>query len=90
VNKILVGTKCDLESRREVTSEEGKGLAKEYNIPFIETSAKEGTNVEEAFLTIATAVKDRLIADGFVPGRYLFRFLTFRMFQEMLFQFRVV
>jgi GTPase SAR1 family protein len=68
VNKILVGTKCDLESRREVTSEEGKGLAKEYNIPFIETSAKEGTNVEEAFLTIATAVKDRLIADGFVPG----------------------
>jgi hypothetical protein len=39
-------------------------LAKEYNINFFETSAKQDINVEKCFLTIATEVKDRLIVDG--------------------------
>ena len=47
-----------------VSSEEGESLAKEYNIHFFETSAKHDTNVEKSFLTIATDVKNRLIADG--------------------------
>jgi hypothetical protein len=32
--------------RRKVSFEEGLRFAKEKNIPFIETSAKTGTNVE--------------------------------------------
>lgn len=32
--------------RRKVSFEEGLRFAKERNIPFIETSAKNGTNVE--------------------------------------------
>ena len=51
-----------------VTFEEGEGLAKEYNIHFFETSAKQDINVEKAFITIATDVKNRLIADGAVGG----------------------
>jgi hypothetical protein len=47
-----------------VSVEEGEQLAKEYNIHFFETSAKQDTNVEKSFLTIATDVKNRLIADG--------------------------
>lgn len=39
-------------------------MAKEYNIHFYETSAKQDLNVEKAFITIATDVKNRLIADG--------------------------
>lgn len=44
--------------------EEGESLAKEYNIHFFETSAKQDINVEKSFITIATDVKNRLIADG--------------------------
>ena len=44
--------------------EEGEALAKEYNIHFFETSAKQDINVEKSFLTIATDVKNRLVADG--------------------------
>ena len=44
--------------------EEGEALAKEYNISFFETSAKQDINVEKAFLTIATDVKNRLIVDN--------------------------
>ena len=45
----LVGNKVDCEDRREVTKEEGKKLAEEYNLHFFECSAKEGTNINEVF-----------------------------------------
>jgi len=47
--KILIGNKCDEESDRKVSFEEGKKKAEELGINFIETSAKVGTNVENAF-----------------------------------------
>ena len=43
---ILVGNKCDLEFERKVRSDYGFELARAWNIPFIETSAKDRTNVE--------------------------------------------
>eukprot|EP00597_Dinobryon_sp_UTEXLB2267_P003274 CAMPEP_0170075736 /NCGR_PEP_ID=MMETSP0019_2-20121128/12830_1 /TAXON_ID=98059 /ORGANISM="Dinobryon sp., Strain UTEXLB2267" /LENGTH=205 /DNA_ID=CAMNT_0010286917 /DNA_START=126 /DNA_END=743 /DNA_ORIENTATION=+ len=64
VNKILIGNKCDVAEQRVITYEEGESLAKEYNIHFYETSAKQDMNVEKSFITIATDVKNRLIADG--------------------------
>jgi len=64
VNKILIGNKCDMTDLRTVSHDEGEALAKEYNIHFFETSAKQDINVEKAFVTIATDVKNRLIADG--------------------------
>lgn len=39
-------------------------LAREYNIHFFETSAKQDMNVEKSFITIATDVKERLMVDG--------------------------
>mmetsp|Transcript_5615 Transcript_5615/g.8549 ORF Transcript_5615/g.8549 Transcript_5615/m.8549 type:complete len:206 (-) Transcript_5615:234-851(-) len=68
VNKILIGNKCDMQDQRVVTTAEGEALAKEYNIHFFETSAKQDTNVETAFITIATDVKDRMIVDGASGG----------------------
>uniref|UniRef100_A0A096MIN7 small monomeric GTPase n=1 Tax=Poecilia formosa TaxID=48698 RepID=A0A096MIN7_POEFO len=44
---------------RVVKTEEGEKLAKEYGVPFMETSAKTGVNVELAFLAIAKELKHR-------------------------------
>jgi Ras-related protein Rab-8A len=67
VNKLLIGNKCDMENR-SVSTEEGEGLAKEYNIPFFETSAKQDINVGASFLAIATQVKNRMTSDGAGAG----------------------
>ncbi|KAK6930627.1 Small GTPase [Dillenia turbinata] len=46
---MLVGNKCDLENIRDVSIEEGKSLAEEEGLFFMETSALDSTNVETAF-----------------------------------------
>ena len=47
---MLIGNKCDLDVRRQVSTEEGERFAKENGLIFMETSAKTSFNVEEAFL----------------------------------------
>ena len=49
VLRILVGNKCDLEHKRQVSVENGKELASKYGIQFLETSAKETVNIEKLF-----------------------------------------
>ena len=51
---ILVGNKIDLPNR-EVEKEEGEKLALKNKIKFFETSASDGTNIQETF--------DALISD---------------------------
>ena len=46
---ILVGNKSDLSHRREVNIEDAKNLADKHGCLYIETSAKNGTNVENIF-----------------------------------------
>lgn len=53
VNKILVGNKSDWTDKKAVTEEQGRELADELGIKFIETSAKVNEGVEEAFFTLA-------------------------------------
>mmetsp|Transcript_9656 Transcript_9656/g.33217 ORF Transcript_9656/g.33217 Transcript_9656/m.33217 type:complete len:198 (-) Transcript_9656:81-674(-) len=60
VNKILVGNKCDNSSARKVSADEGRKLADEYGVRFIETSAKQNVNVTEAFRAIAQQVTSRI------------------------------
>ena len=47
---VVVGTKADLGSAREVSYCEGVQLAERLGVPFLETSAKAGISVDEAFL----------------------------------------
>ena len=56
VYKILVGNKNDLENNRKVTFEQGKEFAEQYGMKFFETSAKESTNVHEAFLAMTKEI----------------------------------
>lgn len=66
VNKLLVGNKSDLESKRVVDTATAKAFADEIGIPFLETSAKNATNVEEAFRTMTKEIKARMASQPVV------------------------
>ena len=53
---VLIGNKVDLEEDRQVPKDQGEELAKRYGIPFFETSAKTGENVEEMFQALGSLV----------------------------------
>lgn len=60
VEKMLLGNKCELTEKRQVSKERGEQLAVEYGIKFMETSAKSSINVEEAFYTLARDIKAKM------------------------------
>jgi len=60
VNKLLVGNKSDLIAKKQVETQTAKDLAVSLSIPFLETSAKSATNVEQAFMTMASEIKTRM------------------------------
>ncbi|KAK4394504.1 Ras-related protein RABD1 [Sesamum angolense] len=59
VCKLLVGNKCDLVESKVVDTQTAKAFADELGIPFLETSAKDAINVDQAFLTMAGEIKKR-------------------------------
>jgi len=56
---MIVGNKCDL-GNRAVDVKQASTFAKSKEALFLETSAKNATNVTEAFHTLAKAIKDRI------------------------------
>ncbi|ODH49631.1 GTP-binding protein ypt1 [Paracoccidioides brasiliensis] len=60
VNKLLVGNKSDMEDKKVVEYTVAKEFADSLGIPFLETSAKSASNVEQAFLTMARQIKERM------------------------------
>jgi Ras-related protein Rab-2A len=57
---MLIGNKCDLDARRQVSFEEGERFAKENGLIFTETSAKTAFNVEEAFLQTSQLIYENI------------------------------
>ena len=62
-NVILLGNKCDDESKRVVPYADGKELAKTNNMQFFEVSAKSNINVAEAYMAIAVETKRRMMGE---------------------------
>ncbi|KAJ3444924.1 ras-like protein rasd [Anaeramoeba flamelloides] len=56
VPMIIVGNKNDLENERQVSKVEGTDLARSFNCPFIESSAKTRTNVDECFVNLVREI----------------------------------
>ena len=57
---VLVGNKCDLEDKRQVTYEEGKDLADKNELLFFESSAKDGINVDDIFVNSAKEISKKI------------------------------
>ena len=66
---MLVGNKTDLNEERIVRYEDGKNLANENKMQFLEASALNGENVDKAFVSfgneIFNCLKKKLIDDRF-------------------------
>ena len=61
---VLIGNKSDLENSRTVSTEMGMKLAKKIDASdFVETSAKNGDNVEEAFKILVNNILDNIMIE---------------------------
>ncbi|GJJ78346.1 GTPase KRas [Entomortierella parvispora] len=54
---ILVANKCDLEHERQVSTHEGRELAKQFSSRLIESSAKQRINVDESFYNLVREIR---------------------------------
>jgi len=54
---VVVANKCDLEYERQVGGHEGRELAQHFGCRFIETSAKQRINVDEAFSNLVREIR---------------------------------
>lgn len=57
---MIIGHKADIDQERAVTTKEGKQFAEFHGLRFLETSAKNGQNVEEAFTCITRDIYELL------------------------------
>lgn len=56
---VLVGNKCDLENKRQVSKDEGLRKSEELQIDFFETSAKDNININEMIDKIVNLTYNR-------------------------------
>lgn len=66
---LLIGNKRDLEEERQVTFLEASNFAQEHQLVFLETSAKTGENVEEAFLKCSKTILAKIQTGELDPER---------------------
>ena len=59
---VLIGNKSDLHLSREVPEEDGRKLAEKENLCFLETSALENSNIEDAFMAMIVRILDVVLA----------------------------
>ena len=54
---VVVGTKCDLVDRRQISPEEGKAQADLWGAEYVETSALDNINVQECFAMVVRQLR---------------------------------
>ncbi|KAH0787994.1 small GTP-binding protein [Histomonas meleagridis] len=65
VKILLIGNKIDLVAERKVTTQEAQDYATTVGLKYIESSAQNNTNVEEAFQMVA-----RDVYDAYASGKF--------------------
>ncbi|XP_028842064.1 ras-related protein Rab-26-like isoform X2 [Denticeps clupeoides] len=73
---MLLGNKADATQQRVVKREDGEKLAKEFGVPFMESSARSGLNVELAFVAIARELKHRSMKNPDEPKFQLHEYVS--------------
>jgi len=68
LQKLLVGNKSDLVSRREVETSTAQQLAESLGMSFVEVSANTGDDIERAFLLLAEKIHS-MCEDSFFPRK---------------------
>ena len=56
---ILVGNKCDVSAKRQVLQSDAQKRAESWNVPYVETSAKTGENVDKVFFDLIREILTR-------------------------------
>ena len=69
---VLVGNKLDLESERQVSTEEGEKFARDNGLIFVEASAKTALNVLEAFKKTAENIYTKIDEGTIDPTNEVF------------------
>jgi Ras-related protein Rab-2A len=59
---VLCANKTDLEDKRVITAEEGQEFATRHNLIYVETSAKSGAGVDDAFNKTSESILDKIQA----------------------------
>ena len=54
---LLVGNKADLEEKRQISVEEANNRAQQWDVPYVETSAKTRANVDKVSIPPQNTVK---------------------------------
>ena len=62
--KLILGNKSDQQCKREISFDVAKNYADNLGIPYLETSAKNSTNVEQAFVNLAMEIKRQTLSEG--------------------------
>jgi Ras-related protein Rab-2A len=57
---VLCANKVDLEDKRVITAEEGKEFATRHNLIYVETSAKSGVGVDDAFTGATQSILNKI------------------------------
>ncbi|CAK61540.1 unnamed protein product (macronuclear) [Paramecium tetraurelia] len=57
---MIIGNKSDLKHLRAIRTESGQDLAQMYKVAFMEASAQDGTNVDQAFIQIIQQIYQNL------------------------------
>ena len=60
VERLIIGNKCDLESKREVSRESAELFARRHNVKVIECSAMESINIDKAFETLTQDILNKV------------------------------
>lgn len=75
VHVVLVGNKIDLRhadpDKKYIDMNRGKEISHKFGVPFFETSAKDSSNVEHAFMTLVGDIADATSPTKITPSRTL-------------------